>query len=285
MNDFNLLMEFLENNLLADNLIADAAKKLGISDYHLKRTFIFVAGISLSEYIKTRRLVLANEELAGGAPVTDVAFKYGYNSVEGFSRAFKSFSGYLPSQVQKNKILTSYPKLTFNFEIRGGVSMEYKIEHKDGFFLYGVTKVVPIKFEGVNPAIVELAKSITADQRAEMHELADLYPKQVLNASYDFDNERMEEKGNLTHFIGFASSVDTEPKTLTKVEVPEQTWAVFPSKGEFPKVFQETWANIFAEWLPISGYELVAAPEISFTKYDGEKSDLYSEIWVAVKKK
>lgn len=119
MNDFNLLMEFLENNLLADNLIADAAKKLGISDYHLKRTFIFVAGISLSEYIKTRRLVLANEELAGGAPVTDVAFKYGYNSVEGFSRAFKSFSGYLPSQVQKNKILTSYPKLTFNFEIRG----------------------------------------------------------------------------------------------------------------------------------------------------------------------
>ena len=41
-------------------------------------------------------------------------------------------------------------------------------------------------------------------------------------------------------------------------------------------------AKIFSEWLPSSGYQVVAAPEISFTQYQGPAEAKYSEIWLAV---
>src|SRR5699024_11947245 len=50
-------------------------------------------------------------------------------------------------------------------------------------------------------------------------------------------------------------------------------------------ILQETWGKIVSEWLPSSGYELVEAPEISFTGDLSDKSNVYSEIWIAVKKK
>ena len=56
----------------------------------------------------------------------------------------------------------------------------------------------------------------------------------------------------------------------------------FPNEGPFPQTLQETWAKIFSEWLPSSGYQVVAAPEISFTQYQGPAEAKYSEIWLAV---
>ena len=48
---------------------------------------------------------------------------------------------------------------------------------------------------------------------------------------------------------------------------------------------QETWAKIASEWLPASDYELVDAPNISFTGDLSDRNNVYSEIWFAVKKK
>ena len=187
IQDLNRLMDFIEAHLTEDISLAEAAKTIGISEYHLKRTFSFIAGISLVEYIKNRRLALANSELIKGEPVTNVAFKYRYQSVEGFSRAFREWSSYLPSEVIKNQHQKTFPRRTFYIDVKGGISMEFKIEEKPAFKLVGVSKRVPIQFEGTNNAIQELAQSITEKQRAEMHELGDLYPHQVINASYAFD--------------------------------------------------------------------------------------------------
>lgn len=46
----------------------------------------------------------ANLALLAGEKVTDVAFKYGYQSIEGFSRAFRDWSGQAPSEVMKTQI-------------------------------------------------------------------------------------------------------------------------------------------------------------------------------------
>lgn len=69
------------------------------------------------------------------------------------------------------------------------------------------------------------------------------------------------------------------------MEVPALTWAIFSCQGEFPKVMQDTMAKIAADWLPSSDYELVEAPGISFTGDLSDRRNVYSEIWVAVKKK
>jgi len=67
----------------------------------------------------------------------------------------------------------------------------------------------------------------------------------VVNVSYDFEGERLAQQGTL----------------------------------------QQKGARIFSEWLPSSNYELVDAPEISFTNYATNSTDVYSEIKIAVKAK
>lgn len=285
LQEFNHLMDYIEKHLTEEISGKEISKIVGLSDYHFKRMFSYMAGMSLNEYIKNRRLSLANVELINGAKVTDIAYKYGYQSIEGFSRAFREWCGFLPSEVAKNKIQKSFPKFTFFIDIRGGTSMEFKIERKKKFNIVGVSKRVPIQFEGVNHAILELAKSITEQQRNEMHQLGDLYPQQVLNVSYDFDDGYLEEKGSLTHMVGFATTKGNPFDDLEQLSIEESLWAIFPNKGPFPAALQETTAKIYSEWLPSSDYEITDLPGISFTKHDGTYESVYSEIWMPVKEK
>ena len=99
--NLNQAMDYIEEHLTEEVSFDELAKKTGISVYHFKRTFSFIAGMSLAEYIKKRRLAEANLALLAGEKVTDVAFKYGYQSIEGFSRAFRDWSGQAPSEVMK----------------------------------------------------------------------------------------------------------------------------------------------------------------------------------------
>lgn len=285
LKKLNQVIEVLEDQLLAEVDLSYLARNLGLSEYHLRRTFSFLAGVSIPEYVKYRRLALANEALVQGLSVTEAAFTYGFQSVEGFSRAFKSWANFSPSEAKQTGRQKSYPPLKFLIDVRGGISMEFRIEEKPAFHLVGVSKRVPIQFEGVNEAIVDLAKSITPEQKEKMHELGDLYPNQVINASYDFSETRMAEKGELTQLIGFVTSKENPYADLETVAVPAQTWVIFPNQGPFPETLQETWANAFTQWLPTSDYELVEAPEISFTKWGEDPEKVYSELWLAVKPK
>lgn len=280
--NLNQAMDYIEEHLTEEVSFDELAKKTGISVYHFKRTFSFFAGMSLAEYIKKRRLAEANLALLAGEKVTDVAFKYGYQSIEGFSRAFRDWTGQAPSEVMKTQIQKTFPKFSFYIDIKGGQSMDVKLIEKPAFQIVGVSQKVPLQYQGENQAIMELAQRITPQQRAEMHTFDDVYPHQVVNASFDFQEGRTTEGGEMTHMIGFATLQENTYEDLEQLSVPAHTWAVFPNEGPFPQTLQETWARIFSEWLPSSGYQVVAAPEISFTQYQGPAEAKYSEIWLAV---
>lgn len=280
--NLNQAMDYIEEHLTEEVSFDELAKKTGISVYHFKRTFSFISGMSLAEYIKKRRLAEANLALLAGEKVTDVAFKYGYQSIEGFSRAFRDWSGQAPSEVMKTQIPKTFPKFSFYIDIKGGQSMDVKLIEKPAFQIVGVSQKVPLQYQGENQAIMELAQRITPQQRAEMHTFDDIYPHQVVNASFDFQEGRTTEGGEMTHMIGFATLQENTYEDLEQLSVPAHTWAVFPNEGPFPQTLQETWARIFSEWLPSSGYQVVAAPEISFTQYQGPAEAKYSEIWLAV---
>ncbi|MFS0661055.1 AraC family transcriptional regulator [Niallia alba] len=286
LKSMNEALDYIEAHLSDEINDKELEKITGTSIYHFRRMFTFLSGITLGEYIRIRKLSNATFDLQHeGMSVTETAFKYGYESVDGFSRAFREWSGISPSEVKKKNMFKAFPKLSFQLTIQGGISMDYRIENKDAFRIVGKKKRIPIQFEGENQEIIKLAKSITPEQREKLHSYANVEPNQVVNASYNFDTERMEEKGGLDHMIGILttkeSGIDEE---FDIVEVPALTWAVFSTKGEFPKVMQDTWGKIASEWLPSSDYELVEAPEISFTGDLSDKSNVYSEIWMAVKK-
>jgi AraC family transcriptional regulator len=286
LTELNQVIDYIEKYLTDDLSLEKVADFAGVSDYHLRTIFYYLSGLTLSEYIKNRKLSEANKDLLNGGKVTEVAFKYGYQSVDGFSRAFKKWSGFLPSEVLKKGLSKSFPKLSFIITVKGGVSMEYRIVEKPAFYFVGVSKRVPMQFEGVNNEIVNLAQSITEEQREEMRALQNMEPFEIVNVSYDADANFLKEEGYLTHMIGVLTTKNQVSDKLDKMHMEACTWAVFPNEGPFPSTLQETMAKTYAEWLPTSGYELIQAPTFSFTKMDKEKKDYaYSEIWIPVRKK
>ncbi len=286
LKSLNEALDYIESHLNDEIDYNELERITGTSDYHFRRMFSFLAGMSLGEYVRNRKLSNATFDLLHeGMSVTETAFKYGYESVDGFSRAFREWSGISPSEVKKKNTLKAFPKLSFQLMIQGGINMDYRIEQKESFKVVGVKKRVPIQFEGENQEILKLAKSITPEQRKKLHGYANMEPNQVVNASYNFDDGCMEEKGNNDHMIGFLTTQESDFEGFDVVKVPSLTWAIFSSKGVFPEVMQGTWAKIASEWLPSSDYELVDAPNISFTGDLSDRNNVYSEIWFAVKKK
>lgn len=286
LKELNDVINYIENHLTDDLSLETISAYAGVSDYHFRQIFFYIAGITLHDYIKNRKLSEANNDLLEGESVTNVAFKYGYESLDGFTRAFKKWNGHLPSEIAAKKISKSFPKLSFIITVKGGAIMNYRIEDKPTFQLAGVSKRVNMQFKGVNQEIEELANSISEEQKKEMHNLQDIAPFEIVNASYDADAGFVKEEGKLTHLIGVLTTNNQISHQLDQVTVEACTWAVFPNEGPFPSTLQETMAKTHAEWLPTSNYEVLDMPSFSFTKMDEEKQNYaYSEIWLPVQKK
>jgi len=286
LNELNYVIDYIEEHLTDDLSLEIISKYAGVSDYHFRKIFLYLSGLTLSEYIKNRKLSEASKDLLQGEKVTEVALKYGYQSMDGFTRAFKKWSGFLPSEVIKKGISKSFPKLSFVITVKGGINMEFRIEDKPAFNFVGVSKRVPMQFEGVNNEIVKLAMSITDEQRKEMHSLQNIEPYEIVNASYEADANFLKEEGYLTHLIGVLTTENHVSERLEKIPVEAYTWAVFPNEGPFPATLQDTMARIYSEWLPSSNYEVINAPAFSFTKMDKDKEGYaYSEVWTPVRKK
>ncbi len=121
----NSAMEYIETNL-ADTISYDEiAHRACCSTYHFQRMFPFITGVTLSEYIRRRRLTLAAFELqTTGSKVIDVAMKYGYDSPEAFARAFKNLHGIMPISARDTGVsLKAYPRMSFHISIKGDVEM------------------------------------------------------------------------------------------------------------------------------------------------------------------
>ena len=284
LKDVNEALRYIEEHLDEAIDFKHMAAIAGVSEFHFRRMFSYLSGMSLSSYIRNRRLSKAAIELQqGGVRIVDLAVKYGYETADGFSRAFRDWSGMNPSEVKSTDAFKVFPRMTFQLTIRGGMDMEYRIVEKSGFKLVGLKKRVPIVFEGQNPEIMEMVQAITEDQRAQLKEWRNTEVKTVVSASFNFDDERYEEKGYLDHLVGSITTLEENFSGFDMVEVPAGSWAIFSMTGPFPQTLQDTWGRIFSEWLPSSNFELVEGPEISFNGDFADMQDVYSEIWIPVK--
>ncbi|PEW86513.1 AraC family transcriptional regulator [Bacillus cereus] len=287
LKNMNATMQYIEDNLTHEIDFKEVAKIAFCSEYHFKRMFSFLAGISLSEYIRCRRLTLAAFELKDSdAKVIDVAIKYGYNSPDSFTRAFQNLHGITPSEARStSRSLKAYSPMTFQLSIQGGNEMNYRIEEKEPFQIIGIQKRVPIVFNGVNEEIASMWKSLDPGAIQTLKSLSNIEPTGIISASTNFSEGRMEEKGELDHYIGVATT-KTCPEQFKQLEVAASTWAIFEAIGPFPDALQNVWGRIYSEWFPSSNYELAEGPEILWNEQkDISSPNFRSEIWVPVLKK
>ncbi len=284
MND---ALNYIEENLDNEIDLKEVARLALCSEYHFQRMFSFLSGISLSEYIRHRRLTVAAFELNNSnIRIIDLSVKYGYSSPDSFTRAFQGLHGITPSEARHNgQSLKAYPRMTFQLSIKGGNEMNYRIVEKEAFHIIGIKKRVPIVFSGVNPEIAAMWQSLNEGIITKLKELSNVEPLGLISASVNFSEGRMEEKGELDHYIGVATTKEC-PENLAKLEVKASTWAVFEAVGTFPDALQNVWGRIYSEWFPASNYEQAEGPEILWNEHKDVTSPTFkSEIWIPVLKK
>lgn len=275
----NNAMDYIEAHLADDISIDDIAKIACCSTYHFQRMFPFITGITLSEYIRRRRLTLAAFELqTTDAKVIDIAMKYGYQSPEAFARAFKNLHGIMPiSARDKGVVLKAYPRMSFHISIQGDVEMNYRIEQKEAFEMFGVYGLISQNRQKAFEEVPQFRKQCDDDGSVDLiNGLLGRFGNCVLHAAlYDHTGETFK------YMIGYHLPKGLEiPEGLTKLSVPALTWAIFP---DLQCELQKLWVRIYAEWFPTSGYEQVEGPQ--FEMYYGMPGHTQGEIWIPVKKK
>ena len=140
--ELNKIIEYIEKNLEEKVDYKELAKMIGVNEYTFLRIFSLIANVSISEYIRNRRLSNAGQELfLNNEKVIDIAIRYQYNNATAFSRAFEKFHGIKPSEVRKNpEKLKFYTKLHFDENKEQSKNIEYKIVEKEQMILYGKNK-------------------------------------------------------------------------------------------------------------------------------------------------
>ena len=136
----NKIVEYIEENLTEPIKYELLARMIGCSVYEFSRIFSFISGMSVSEYIRRRRLSQAVFDIQnGGEKIIDIALKYCYESPAAFARAFKELHGVAPLSARKTNVsLKNYPAIKFVLSIKGVNEMNFKIVEKPAFSAIGI---------------------------------------------------------------------------------------------------------------------------------------------------
>lgn len=241
----NQSINYLEEHLTSEIDYGRLGQIACCSAYHYQRMFTYMAGITLAEHIRKRKMSLAAVELqSGNEKIIDIAEKYGYHSLTAFNRAFQAFHGIAPSAVKKENVsVKSFSPIVFKITVKGASEMNYRIETKDAFRIIGVSA----------PLHREIENNFT------------IVPQMWQTAA---------ENGTIQKLAGM---MDTPIKGLLGVR------AIFSGSGTNQSI-QELEQRIITEWLPTSGYEYANAPDIEVYLNPDPQNAQY-EVWIPVTKK
>lgn len=229
-------ISYIESNILEDIQINDIAKEVYMSPLYLQKGFSIMCGYTISEYIRNRRLTLAAIDLINtDEKVIDIALKYSYDSPDSFTKAFTRFHGSTPISVRKDgATIKEFAPLKINIDLKGGYTMEYRIEEKESFKVVGVSR--KFKYENAFEEVPKLW------QEFNMSENKDICPMYGVNC-----DETME-CNEFTYMIceNYKEGMKIPENCVVK-EIPKFTWAIFPCYGPAFKSMPELNEKIFKE--------------------------------------
>lgn len=264
-------IDYIEDHLDDEIDYAEVAKCAYSSSYHFQRVFGILCGITLGEYIRYRRLSRSIGDLLAGDKVLDVAIKYGYESSESFSRAFKRFHGFLPSQVKRGYPAKMFNRISLNIDKEGAFIMKCTVEERPAKTLVGFKR----RFHGVPYGKERLEQEnafYTTTRGAQWL---------LIGASYDYPTDyaivtNIDDDG-YDFYIAYeldkwtrkdifdpsVTGMDLDGK-LEIINLPKRYCAVFSTEKMKKPIsqYEDIRKRIVTEWLPVSDYQLADAPEV-----------------------
>lgn len=96
-------LRLIDNNVLDIENVNQLAEQIGYSASYLSRVFHQQMKITISDYIKKKKVEAAKEMLSNGMSVKDVSIRLGYYSTQSFVKLFKRYENVLPSEYKNRK--------------------------------------------------------------------------------------------------------------------------------------------------------------------------------------
>ena len=286
LTQLNRAMAYIEKHIEDDLALGEVSSVTAYSAYHFGRLFYYITDMPLSEYIRRRKLSLAAMALqSGNVKVIDLALQYGYDSADSFSRAFAKQHGVTPSAARKAGVqLTIFPPLTFQIKIKGVQAMNWRIEEKEAFEVFGLERVfkndendkVPGFWDEVlgNGEYDRLYRAAGAKRGED--------GKHCVNAVCGYCEPGDD---SFPYIICALKEPDSDTAGYRVVRIPRFTWAVFRSdiSDHMGTEILNLYSRAHSEWLPSSGYDRVAGPDME-VYYDAPGGNYFQEVWIPVKK-
>jgi len=238
----NSALTYIEKNLY-DEIQYKEIEKIILSPIDvLQRFFMSNTGITLTEYIRRRKLSEAAKSLrTSGDKIIDIAFKLGYGSSDAFALAFKRLYGISPSEARlSSAILKPYPRMIFSLNItyvEGDVKMkninEMKpfVEEQEIFFMPDV-RIIGLELRcklhdtGENPIPALWGKFFEKGFPAALANL----PRAIPNAMLGWTGDCPEGSDTFSYIVSIACPANTPvPEGYTYRDLPSSIVA----KGKF----------------------------------------------------
>lgn len=274
VNRMNRAMDYVEEHLAGDIDKDEICRLMGCSFSTFQGSFSQITGISLSEYIRRRRLTCAAQELQNtDRRIIDIAMDYGYSSADAFCVAFKRLHGVNPSSVRDNAVtLTFYCRMSFALTIEGVDRMNYTIMEREPFKVIGVRRTTPygagtwaiVKSDGSNERIKELS--------------GHFYD---LGLCFGFAEDGSNDYMCAVKWTG------ENVENLDSYQYPAAVWLRFEAIGTITgQTLTSVWHRINNEFLPQSKYKKSGLPTIEkFVIWDEASDSCNVEIWIPVAEK
>ena len=282
LENLSAAVAYIEDHLDQEISVDAAARIACCSAYYFQRMFTYVAGITLGEYIRRRRMTQAAFELQRtDEKVLDIALKYGYTSPTAFNRAFQSVHGITPTAARNGgSVLNAYPPIKLSVKITGGEAMSYHITEKPAMRLVGIRMPITADMEESQRTIPEFwENTLESGTFDEIIKLSDQEPRGILGASVYLNPDE------IFYYIAVATAAEP-PEGMYACEIPASSWVIFENDGHFKENVQSVFRRFYTEWLPFSGYEYAGLPDMEvYPVMPGKPVNGHSEVWIAVKKR
>ncbi len=280
-------IDYIEHNLDGEIDLSQAAQEAACSLFYFYHMFFAVFGITPGEYARQRRLTLAAVELsAGTTTVMEAALKYGYESPNAFTRAFRRLHGFNPGKAgQKGLKLSACPRISATWVTKGEHVMDYRIIERPGFDLVGKG----VEFGIANGEFNKKGrgfwrKFVTTPEYRELAtrgrgQFGAITGAPVLTAYLPNKNGTWDPVVNVT---GIESRDDMDSSSYEIYSIPAAVYAEFNCTM---KTSAATNKRIYSEWFTATGYERDDKVDIAAFFQMPWCPEIFVRWWIPVLKK
>jgi len=267
----NRVKIYIEKNVEKKLLLTELASIANFSPFHFQRIFKSIVKESPKQYIKRIRLEATAHHivLKPDTSLLEVAIKFGFNSLQSFSRAFKNYYGLSPSefrQIKKNEKITILQSKT-NPNGQGKINHRFFqssiVDEESKALEVKVVKLPPRKLIYTSVSLKDIETVVGGYTRIKQWAFA----RGLINSNTeifalmkDYPAFTALDKCKFLTCV----SVESKPNISGEVnyqEIPSRTYATFRIDGGINELIKSV-TKFATQWLPESGFEINHVPAI-----------------------